>query len=72
MSKFIKFPSKLKKLRIRNGLSQESLSDAAGLHHTYISLLETGKRKPSLDTIEKLAAGFELQTWEFVKSLEEQ
>jgi DNA-binding XRE family transcriptional regulator len=71
MSEYINFPTMLKILRQRNGLTQESLSSAAGLNHTSISLLESGKRKPTLNTVEKLAAVFELETWEFVKLLAE-
>jgi transcriptional regulator with XRE-family HTH domain len=36
-------------------VSQETLADLAGLHRTYISLLERGLRNPSLTVITKLA-----------------
>lgn len=36
-------------------LSQEALAELAGLHRTYISLLERGRRSPTLATIEKIA-----------------
>ena len=45
----------LRRRRKRSGMSQESLAHAAGLHPTYISLLERGLRAPSLPTIEVLA-----------------
>lgn len=63
------FASSLKALRNRKGLSQESLSSIAGLDRTYISMLERGKRKPSLETIEKIATALEMKSWELLKTL---
>ena len=40
--------------RQRVGLSQEELADLAGLHRTYVSLLERGERNPSLEVISRL------------------
>ena len=45
----------LKKLRIERGLSQEQLGMRSSLDRTYISLLELGKRQPSLPTMIALA-----------------
>lgn len=70
MRKLIDFPTELKKARQKKGFSQEELSNLAGLHRTHISLLECGKRSPSMVTIEKIAFAFGMRTWEFVKILE--
>lgn len=59
----------LKSLRQARGLSQENLSSIAGLDRTYISMLERGKRKPSLETIEKIATALGMKSWELVKVL---
>ena len=49
------FGRALQKLRKERGLSQEKLSFESGVHRTYISLLERGKRCPSLKTIFQLS-----------------
>jgi XRE family transcriptional regulator, regulator of sulfur utilization len=41
--------------RTEQGISQESLANLAGLHRTYISMLERGIRNPSLTVILQLA-----------------
>jgi transcriptional regulator with XRE-family HTH domain len=41
--------------RGRRGLSQEALAEAAGIHHTYVGLVERGKRKPTIEVADKLA-----------------
>lgn len=58
------FGAVLREHRERAGLSQEDLADKAGLHRTYIGLLERGKRNPTLDAAQRLgnALGVTLTT----------
>lgn len=49
------FGQRLKSLRKKKGISQESLAERAGIHRTYPSKLENGLRGATLDTIEQLA-----------------
>ena len=49
------FASKLKALRMKKGVSQEKLAEMAGLHRTYVSLVERGTCNISLLNIHKLA-----------------
>lgn len=52
----IRFGNMLRETRLKVGVSQEKLAALAGLHRTYISSVELGKRNVSLVNIEKLAA----------------
>ncbi len=51
----MKFGRKLRDTRLKRGVSQEKLADQAGLHRTYVSSVELGKRNISLLNIQKLA-----------------
>jgi len=45
----------IQQARKRVGLTQEQLADKTGLSLTYIGYLEIGKKRPSLDTLIKIA-----------------
>ena len=51
----VRFGEKLRKIRLDLGFSQEELSFKTGLHRTYISSVERGKRNISLTNIKKLS-----------------
>jgi transcriptional regulator with XRE-family HTH domain len=50
-----RFGQKVRDLRTKLGISQEELAELSGLHRTYISSLELGKRNVSLINIYALA-----------------
>ncbi|ACX86293.1 transcriptional regulator, XRE family [Pectobacterium parmentieri WPP163] len=50
------FSHNIKKLRERQGLSQEALADLAGLHRTYIGSVERCERNISIDNIDRIAS----------------
>lgn len=50
----------IRERRIEAGHSQERLAELAGLHPTYIGMVERGVRNPSLDVAEKLANALEI------------
>ncbi|MBN2060223.1 MAG: helix-turn-helix transcriptional regulator [Deltaproteobacteria bacterium] len=60
----------LKQIRKENGLSQEYLSFESGYHRTYISLLERGKKSPSLKTIFQLAKVLNINPSEFIDRIQ--
>ena len=47
----------VKVARAISGLQQQELAEAAGLDPSYLSLIEVGKRRPSVTAIEKIARG---------------
>lgn len=57
------FSNNLRKYRHASGLSQEAFANKAGLHRTYISALECGKRSIALDNIEKIADALEIDAY---------
>ena len=46
----------VRRLREGKGWSQEDYADRAGIHRTYVSDIERGKRNPTVSVVEKLAA----------------
>jgi transcriptional regulator with XRE-family HTH domain len=49
------FGSVLRASRQAAGISQEELASRAGLHRTYVSLMERGHRAPSIEVVRQLA-----------------
>jgi transcriptional regulator with XRE-family HTH domain len=49
------FGQRVRELRLKLGMSQESLGDASALHRTYIGSVERGERNVSLENIVRLA-----------------
>lgn len=50
-----RFGDVVRQQREASGISQEDLADRAGLHRTYISLIERGLRTSSITTVQRLA-----------------
>jgi transcriptional regulator with XRE-family HTH domain len=51
----LKFGKNLKQIRLKKGISQESLAMLADLDRTYIPSIERGERNVSITVVEKLA-----------------
>ena len=65
-----RFGRVVRRRRAKARLSQERLAHAAGLHPTYISLLERGLRNPSLVTVQALAGALETTMTSLVREVE--
>lgn len=57
------FSKNVKAYRTQLGFSQEHFAEKAGLHRTYISAIECGKRSISLDNIQKIADALQIDTY---------
>ena len=55
-----RFGARIKELRKASGLSQEAFADKCGFARTYMSRIETGGAKVSLDAIEVLATALDV------------
>jgi transcriptional regulator with XRE-family HTH domain len=64
------FGAALKKLRRARALSQKQLALDCGLDRTYISLLERGRRQPSLGTIFQLSKALNIPVVDMIRHTE--
>lgn len=66
----IRYGQAVRKVRLEQSISQEELADRCGLHRTYISDIELGKRNLSLENIERIAISLNKTLSEFFKEVE--
>ena len=64
------FGSLIRRRRLAIGLGQEGLADEATIHRTHVSLLERGKRMPSLLVVQKLARALDTTMASLMEELE--
>lgn len=55
MSAREEFAASMRRFRAEEGLSQEALAHACGLHRTYVSSVERGARNIGIDNVERIA-----------------
>ena len=68
---FIRYGQIVRELRLSKNFSQEALADLCGLHRTYISDVELGKRNVSLENIEKIAKALGVSLTELFERIEQ-
>lgn len=61
-----RFGEKVRLLRKEKNLSQEELAEKAGLHRTYIGMIERAEKNITLINIEKIADALEISTSELL------
>lgn len=55
-----KFGERVREERLKQGLSQEGLAEKAGVHRTYIGMIERAEKNITLINIEKIAKALEI------------
>lgn len=63
----IKFGNKLRQERLKQNLSQEAFAHKAGVHRTYIGMVERAEKNVTLTTIEKIAKTLGMSISELMK-----
>ena len=66
----ISFARAVRRHRLRTGLTQESLAERAGLHPTYVSMIETAKKVPTMEAAQRLAKGLGVKLSKLVAEAE--
>ncbi len=57
----VAFGDKVRELRKQSGLSQDEFADKAGVHRTYIGMIERAEKNITLANIEKLAKALDVE-----------
>jgi len=63
----VKFGKKVRSQRATLGLSQEELASRAGVHRTYIGMIERAEKNITLENIEKVAKALNLKLSDFFR-----
>lgn len=64
-----KFGLKVRQERLKRNLSQEELAHKAGVHRTYIGMIERAEKNITLVNIEKICKALGLNLSDFFKNL---
>lgn len=62
--------AEIKRARLKAGLTQEELAFKAGVHRTYVSMLERDKGSPTLETLIALCRAMGVRASELVRRVE--
>lgn len=63
----VKFGNKVREQRLLLGLSQEELAGRAGVHRTYVGMIERAEKNITLTNVEKIAKALKLSIDEITK-----
>ncbi|RED13898.1 helix-turn-helix domain-containing protein [Pontivivens insulae] len=66
-----RFGQRVRLIRQQNELSQEELADRAGVHRTYIGMVERGEKNATIVTIVKISGALGVPATELVREIED-
>jgi len=61
------FAENVRRLRLAAGLSQEALAEIAGVHRTYIGMLERSEKNVTIYNIERIALALNIEAFELLR-----
>lgn len=65
----VRYGKAVRKFRMKQKISQEDFADKCGLHRTYISDVELGKRNVSLENIERISNALGISLSDFFREI---
>jgi transcriptional regulator with XRE-family HTH domain len=65
-----KFGQVIKAVRERQGMTQEKLAELAEIDRTYVSMIERGKRHPTLEVASRMASALSMKLSEVIRRAE--
>lgn len=65
----IQFGNKVREERLKNSLSQEQLAEKAGVHRTYIGMIERAEKNITLENIAKIAKALNINLSEIFRGI---
>ena len=60
----------IRNLRIRKEMSQDLLSGLAGIARTHLTMIESGKKQPNLETVWRIALALQMLPSELIAEVE--
>lgn len=63
----IKFGNKVREERLKRNLSQEKLASRAGVHRTYVGMIERAEKNITLGNVEKMATALDMKLHDLFK-----
>lgn len=62
------FAANVRRIRNEIGISQEELAERAGVHRTYVGMLERGEKNVTIYNIERIADAFSVEASTLLES----
>lgn len=68
-STLVSFAKRVREERKRIGISQEELAERAGVHRTYVGMIERAEKNITLENIKKIASALKMPISKLLESL---